>query len=101
HGWETFASALQQSRIIESIVALNQVVSAVPRSAPILTQEGVFRGKYRWIVQLPLAVTYQSGTNGRTDDMNVTLVIDRVPSLENPSGVGIEQWIATTNTPGG
>lgn len=100
HGWETFAQALQQSRIIESITALNQVVSAVPRSAPILTQEGVFQGKYRWVVQLPLAVTYQSGSASRTDNLNVTLVIDRVPSLENPSGVGIEQWIATTS-PGG
>ncbi len=101
HGWQTFASALQSARIIESITALNQVVSAVPRSAPILTQEGVYNGKFRWIVQLPLSVTYQSGTATRTDSMNVTLVIDRVPSLENPSGVGIDQWIASTNVSGG
>ncbi len=101
HGWQTFASALQSARIIESITALNQVVSAVPRSAPILTQEGIYNGKFRWIVQLPLTVTYQSGTSTRTDNMNVTLVIDRVPSLENPSGVGIDQWIATTNGSGG
>lgn len=96
HGWETFAAALQKSRIIESVEASQQVVSATPRSAPILVREVVFNGKYRWVVNLPLAVKYQSGTSARTDNLMIQMVIDRVPSLENPSGVGIEQWIATT-----
>jgi intracellular multiplication protein IcmL len=95
HGWETFAAALQKSRIIESITALQQVVSAEPRSAPIILQETVSNGKYRWVVKLPLKVTYQSGAESRIDNPDVTLVIDRVPQLENPNGVGIEQWITT------
>ncbi len=98
HGWDTFTAALQQSRVIESVETLQQVVSAQPRSAPILTQEGMFNGKYRWVVDLPLTVKYQSGQNSRIDNLVVKLVIDRVPSLENPNGVGIEQWVATTNT---
>ena len=95
HGWESFAAALQKSRIIESVEAGQQVVTAQPRSAPVLVQEGVFNGKYRWVVDLPLNVRYQSGTAVRNDTLNIRLVIDRVPSLENPNGVGIEQWIAT------
>jgi intracellular multiplication protein IcmL len=95
HGWETFSSALIKSRIIESITALQQVVSAEPRSAPILVEQGVFKGKYRWVVKLPLKVTYQSGAESRIDNPDVTMVIDRVSQLENPSGVGIEQWILT------
>jgi intracellular multiplication protein IcmL len=97
HGWESFANALQKSRIIESVEASQQVVTAQPRSAPILIQEGVFNGKYRWVVDLPLTIKYQAGNNAdaiRTDNMTVRMVIDRVPSLENPNGVGIEQWIA-------
>lgn len=95
HGWESFTNALQKSRIIEAVEASRQVVMAQPSSAPILIQEGVFNGKYRWVVDLPLAVTYQAGAATRTDNLKVRLVIDRVPSLENPNGVGIEQWIAT------
>ena len=95
HGWESFTNALQKSRIIESIEANQQVVTAQPRSAPVLIQEGVFNGKYRWVVDLPLTVSYQAGTGTRVDTLVVRLVIDRVPSLENPNGVGIEQWIAT------
>lgn len=95
HGWETFTNALQKSRIIESVEASQQVASAQPRSAPVLIQEGVFNGKYRWVVNLPLNVTYVgSGSSSRVDNLTLQLVIDRVSSLENPNGVGIEQWIA-------
>jgi intracellular multiplication protein IcmL len=95
HGWENFTNALQKSRIIESIESNHQVVTAQPGGAPILVQEGVFNGKYRWVVDLPLTVTYLAGAANRTDNLMIRLVIDRVPSLENPNGVGIEQWIAT------
>ncbi len=94
YGWETFTNALQRSRIVESVEALRQVVTAKPRSAPILVQEGVFNGKYRWVVDLPLEVSYKAAASGRTDNLMVRMVIDRVMSLENPNGVGIEQWIA-------
>ncbi len=93
-GWESFATALQRAKIIDSVTATQQVVTAEPRSAPILENQGVINGKYRWIIRLPIRVTYRAGTQTRTDDLTVTLVVDRVPSLENPAGVGIEQWIA-------
>jgi intracellular multiplication protein IcmL len=95
YGWESFTGALQKSHIIDAVEAGQQVVTAQPRSAPVLVQEGVFNGKYRWVVDLPLTVTYRAGATNRTDNLTIRLVIDRVPSLENPNGVGIEQWIAT------
>lgn len=94
-GWESFTSALQKSRIIEMVEANQQVVTAAPQGAPILESEGVFEGRYQWIVQLPMVITYQSGARIKQDNLLVTLVIVRVPRLESPSGVGIEQWIAT------
>lgn len=95
HGWETFSNALMASRVIESVQALQQVVSAEPRSAPIPVLKTVFNGKFRWVVKLPMKVTYQSGSEVRVDNPDIKLVIDRVPSLENPTGVAIEQWIST------
>lgn len=93
-GWDTFTQALQRARIVESVQAQQQVVTAVPRSAPVLLKAGVLGGKYRWQVQLPISVTYKSATDGRTDNLLLTLIIERVSALENPNGVGIEQWIA-------
>jgi intracellular multiplication protein IcmL len=96
-GWTSFTSALQKSRILDSVQAQKQIVTSQPRSAPVLLKKGVYGGKYRWVIQMPLSIKYQSQTESRTDTVNLSLVVERVPSLENPSGVGIVQWIATSN----
>lgn len=93
-GWESFSSALQRARIIETVEANQQVVTAAPTGAPVIQSEGIVGGRYQWVVQLPMSLTYQAGSKTRTDDLLVTLVIVRVPRLESPNGVGIEQWIA-------
>lgn len=93
-GWVSFTQALQKSRIIEMVEANQQVVSAAPASAPVLISEGLVKGRYQWQVQIPLVVTYQAGATVRSDKMMVTLLLVRVPKLESPNGVGIEQWIA-------
>ena len=43
---------------------------------------------------MSLQVSYTGSEGTRIDNLNLNLVIDRVPMLENPNGVGIEQWIA-------
>lgn len=93
-GWESFTQALQKSRIIEMVEANQQVVTAAPQGAPIVVSEGLVAGRYQWQIQLPLILTYQSGARTRTDKLLVTLVVVRVPRLESPNGVGIEQWVA-------
>ncbi len=93
-GWDSFTQALQRSRIIEMVEESQQVVTAAPQGAPILQSEGDVGGRYQWVVQIPLVVTYQSGAKSRSDNLMVTLVVVRVPRLESPNGVGIEQWVA-------
>ncbi|MEZ5815337.1 MAG: type IVB secretion system apparatus protein IcmL/DotI [Alphaproteobacteria bacterium] len=93
-GWESFTGALQRSRIIEMVEANQQVVTAAPQGAPIVVSEGLVAGRYQWEIQLPLVLTYQSGARTRSDQLLVTIVVVRVPRLESPNGVGIEQWIA-------
>ncbi len=93
-GWESFTAALQKSRIIEMVEANQQVVTAAPQGAPILESEGLVEGRYQWVIQLPMVITYQSGARTKQDYLLVTLVVVRVPRLESPNGVGIEQWIA-------
>lgn len=93
-GWESFTKALQSARIIESITENSQVITAAPRGAPVLKSEGVSGGRYQWIVEIPMLLTYQSGAKTATARWLVTLVVVRVPRLESPNGVGIAQWVA-------
>ncbi len=96
-GWESFTQALERSRIIERVEANQQVVTAAPQGAPVLRSEGLVAGRYQWVVEFPLVVTYQSGAQKQSSNLLVTAVIVRVPRLESPNGVGIEQWIAVQN----
>jgi len=93
-GWQSFTEALSKSRIIESVEQNQQVVTAAPQRAPVIVQQGLVAGIYRWIVEVPLVVTYQSGTAQQSSNLNITLVVVRVSTLDNPSGVGIQQWVA-------
>jgi intracellular multiplication protein IcmL len=93
-GWESFTKALEGSRIVDMVEANQQVVTAAPRGAPVLLEEGLVKGRYQWTIQIPMVVTYMSGSKSRNDQLMVTLVVVRVPRLETPSGVGIERWIS-------
>jgi intracellular multiplication protein IcmL len=93
-GWESFTSALEKSSILEMVQNNRQVVTAAPKAAPVLLWEGLENGRYAWRIEIPLIVTYQSGSQRKTDSMRVTLTVVRVPKLESPNGVGIEQWIS-------
>ena len=93
-GWQSFTEALDRSRIMEGVQQSQRVVTAAPKSAPVITQQGLVDGIYRWVVELPLIVTYQSGTITQSDTLNLQLVLVRVSTLDSPSGVGIQQWVA-------
>jgi intracellular multiplication protein IcmL len=93
-GWASFTGALDKSRILEMVQQNQQVVTAAPRSAPVLISEGMSNGRYQWQVEIPMVITYQAGSQTRADNLIVTLLIVRVSKLESPNGVGIEQWVA-------
>jgi len=93
-GWESFTRALQGARIIEALEENSQVITAAPRGAPVMQSEGLVGGRYQWIVQIPMILTFQSGSKKRSARWMVTLVVVRVPRLESPNGIGIAQWVA-------
>lgn len=93
-GWASFTRALQESGVIDAVSQNKQVLTAVPRSAPIIRSEGVKNNRYQWEIEIPMLINFQLGASSRTDSQVIRLVIVRVPRLESPSGIGIEQWIA-------
>ncbi len=96
-GWESFTGALAAARVIESVEKNGQVITAAPRGAPVLVSEGVVKGQYQWIVEIPMILSYRSGSKTRSDAWKVKIVVVRVPRLESPNGVGIAQWVAVAN----
>lgn len=93
-GWETFDAAMKRSRVLDAVTAQSQTVTAEASGEPVIVQEGSLGGKYRWIVQMPLVVTYKTPDNKRSEKLQLNLVLERVSLADNPDGVGIAQWIA-------
>lgn len=93
-GWGSFVKALDDSGIIEAVEKNRQVITAAPRSAPTILAEGVMDGVYQWQVEMPMMMTYQFGQTQRNMVLNIRINIVRLPKLESPNGIGIEQWIA-------
>lgn len=91
-GWETFAMALQRSRIMDSMVKLKQSVTTAPAGTPEVVEQGAVSGAFQWKVKLPLKMTYWASNNGRVDTLQLILTVTRVNALENPDGVGISVW---------
>ena len=91
-GWENFRKAMTASGLIDDVIKAQQIVTSVPEDPPILLQEGLVNGKYRWVFDTPLLITFRSGGVKTSRDKTVHMVLERIPTRDNPNGVGIAEW---------
>ncbi|MDF1758679.1 MAG: type IVB secretion system apparatus protein IcmL/DotI [Legionellaceae bacterium] len=93
-GWDQFINALGSSNNLDAVKSKKLVVSAVATSAPVILQKGVLNGRYSWRIQMPMLVTYQSASEFSQQNLNVTMLVTRVDTLNSPRGIGIAQFIS-------
>jgi intracellular multiplication protein IcmL len=94
-GWESFQKALEEARVIEMVEKQHLVVSAIPESTPVIVEEGLFAGRYYWIVQVPMVVTYQGATKTSSTPLTLKVRVERTSVLNEGEGLGITQWVAS------
>ena len=92
-GWSAFLTALQDSKFIQSVRESRQVVSATPTSAARVVAEGELGGRYAWKIEQDFVFTFHAGPHTQNQSIMITATIVRVPTYENPSGLGIHQLI--------
>lgn len=93
-GWQSFRDVMVNSLFFKTVIEEQQIVTSVPRQPPTMFFEGLTAGVYNWIVEIPLLVTVRSGSINRTLNLTVRLVVIRVPTAENPTGMAIDRWIS-------
>lgn len=91
NGYQNFMKALQASGSLEGVRSKKLVVSAVQTGTPVILKEGPINHRYSWQVQLPMLISYQSASEVIKQDINMTMLITRVPTLESEKGIGIAQ----------
>lgn len=92
-GWKEFQDSLKSSKTLEAVLSKKLTVSAVATGAPVIASQGVVAGKYKWKVQMPILVTYESANTKISQPSMVTMLISRVPTLESVKGVAIDAFI--------
>ena len=94
-GQESFTTALTDSGLLDAVQQKRQVISTSPKQSPVVIQEGVdpISRRYRWVLQVPVSMTIQSGNSIDSRQYRITVVIVRLSALESENGLGIEQWI--------
>jgi intracellular multiplication protein IcmL len=89
-GYQHFLEALKSAQTIETVVSKRLVVFAVATNTPVILKEGpTSDGLYAWQVQLPMLITYQSASEQIKQNIILTMLITRRPTLESPKGIGI------------
>jgi len=94
-GWNNFVQALDKSGILEAVKSRRLAVVGRPDAAPQVVQQGVVNGVYRWEIQMPFTIEYMGAESQQVLPARsvLTLIVQRMPNLENPDGIGIEQWV--------
>jgi intracellular multiplication protein IcmL len=99
-GWDYFMGALRSSRNLETVIKKKLVATAVPTGSAIIVNRGVINNRYTWKVRVPVLVTYQSASTRFTQALVVTMIIQRVPLVNDPKGIAIEQFVASVSGTG-
>lgn len=93
-GWKSFLRALESTKILDTVIKEKLIVNAAVTQAPVIKASGVVRGRYTWVIQMPMVVTYQSSNASNSVNLLVTLTVERVSLLDSPRGVGVVGYIA-------
>lgn len=94
NGGESFRNALQQTGVIQQLVAQKLEVTAVVEKPPAILKSGILLGRQVWKVQMPLLVTYVTASEKQQYLFIVTMMVVRVPTWQSSVGIGIDQlWV--------
>lgn len=100
NGWQTFVNQLNIYANYNNVQAYKMFINATPTSAPIILQQGLLSGVYGWWVQMPIEVNFASYTKASKQSLLLQILVVRVSTLNNLSGVGIENVIVANKNPG-
>lgn len=92
-GWKSFQTALMGSQLLKNVIKYQQILTSIPISPPMIQAEGLLEGEYRWIVSVVLVQTVRAGNKRTTRYVPITMILVKMPTRENPMGVGINTWV--------
>lgn len=91
-GWVDYQASVDG--LLDAIIAQKLLVYGVVSGPPVISNQGELPGhEYAWRVQIPFIVIYQGADVSRQYNYTVLMTIVKVPTLQNPNGIGVDQFV--------
>jgi intracellular multiplication protein IcmL len=88
-GWNAFIAALDKSELAKLVQEKKLMTSAVITQTPAILSKMITAGRYSWLVQMPVLVTYTSASMTAKRALIATIMVRRVPVLGVSQGIQI------------
>jgi len=96
NGWKNFSDQLKMYADYNATVAGKLFINAIPAGAPFIVNQGLLPGGiYGWLIQMPLNLNYSSINKGSAVPLVIQVLVVRIPTLNNLSGIAIEKITVT------
>lgn len=97
-GWKVFLNQLNIYVNYNTVQTNKMFVNPMPSGAPFILQQGLLSGRYAWWVQMPIDLNYISYDRSSKQTLTLQILVVRVPTMNNLSGVGIDNVIVSQST---
>ncbi|WP_411840092.1 type IVB secretion system apparatus protein IcmL/DotI [Paracoccus sp. ME4] len=88
-GWNNFLAAIEGSGMLE-FVRNRRLISSVVANGAVIVQSGPdATGRFSWVIQVPITITYQSSSETSTENRMAEVQVTRLPTWQSSRGVGI------------
>jgi intracellular multiplication protein IcmL len=98
NGWKVFLNQLNIYANYNTIQNSKLFLNATPAGAPFVLNAGLLSGRYGWWVQIPINLIYTGSVRSRAQSLTLQVLVVRVSTLNNLTGIGIENVIVVQGT---
>lgn len=94
-GWKVFQDQLNNYASSTMVSNSKLFVTSTITGAPTAVNRGILSGRFAWWVEIPVDIAYQGSVNLPTRNLTLQVLVVRVSTLNNLSGVAIDNVIVT------
>ncbi len=100
NGWAKLQGLLSVYANLPVLESAKLFANASASGAPVIVNQGLIDGKYSWWVQMPLKINYSSAEKSYNSSIVLQALVVRAPTLNNLSGIIIDNVIVTKDLGG-
>jgi intracellular multiplication protein IcmL len=91
-GWTSFLTSITKSNFLGIVEEKKQILTTILSAPPELKWFGVTEGRQTWVVQMNYVMKTRAGGSSSSRKGGVLLWIVKMPTEQNPMGLGIQTW---------